>query len=218
MAKRTGIKRSSTDTDMTPFVDIAFLILSFFIMATKFKPEEPVKVTTPNSVNSQEMPENDAALVTIDKEGKVYFSLLSEKDPSKFTDVIEGINRARNLNLTPAEIANYKTTPLVGVPFNQLKSLLNMSAEDFKNVNQPGIPTLDSTNNQLTDWIGATKIAFAGSKLTWLIKGDNNAKYPAFKSVIDAFKKNNEMKYSLIATPSAIPSGTDLYIQKAHEK
>ncbi|MEI9810377.1 MAG: biopolymer transporter ExbD [Bacteroidota bacterium] len=32
---------------MTPFVDIAFLILSFFIMATKFKPPEPVAITTP---------------------------------------------------------------------------------------------------------------------------------------------------------------------------
>ena len=37
---------------MTPFVDIAFLILSFFIMATKFKPPEPVKVETPGSVSS----------------------------------------------------------------------------------------------------------------------------------------------------------------------
>ena len=45
--------RKSTDTDMTPFVDIAFLILSFFIMATKFKPPEPVKVETPNSVSSE---------------------------------------------------------------------------------------------------------------------------------------------------------------------
>ncbi|HRF18171.1 MAG TPA: biopolymer transporter ExbD, partial [Chitinophagaceae bacterium] len=38
------IPRKSTDTDMTPFVDIAFLILSFFIMATKFKPPEPVEI------------------------------------------------------------------------------------------------------------------------------------------------------------------------------
>ncbi|HRO70510.1 MAG TPA: biopolymer transporter ExbD, partial [Chitinophagaceae bacterium] len=41
---------------MTPFVDIAFLILSFFIMATKFKPPEPVEITTPNSVSAGELP------------------------------------------------------------------------------------------------------------------------------------------------------------------
>ena len=63
--------RKSTDTDMTPFVDIAFLILSFFIMATKFKPAEPVKVETPNSVSSKMLKEEDAVLITIDGESKV---------------------------------------------------------------------------------------------------------------------------------------------------
>ena len=72
--------RKSTDTDMTPFVDIAFLILSFFIMATKFKPPEPVQITTPNSVSSQDLPENDAVLITIDSTNRVFFSVLSEKN------------------------------------------------------------------------------------------------------------------------------------------
>ena len=57
MAK-AKIQKKSTDTDMTPFVDVAFLILSFFIMATKFKPAEPVPIETPNSVSSQTMPDN----------------------------------------------------------------------------------------------------------------------------------------------------------------
>src|SRR5687767_15430852 len=76
------LPKKSTDTDMTPFVDIAFLILTFFIMATKFKPPEPVEITTPNSVSSQSLPENDAVLIAIDKDNKVYFTVFSEKDPS----------------------------------------------------------------------------------------------------------------------------------------
>ena len=51
---------------MTPFVDIAFLILSFFIMATKFKPEEPVKVETPGSVSADMVKESNSMLITID--------------------------------------------------------------------------------------------------------------------------------------------------------
>ena len=73
------LPRKSTDTDMTPFVDVAFLILSFFIMATKFKPPEPVEIKTPNSVSSQKLPENDAVMVTMDKDNKVYFSIFAEK-------------------------------------------------------------------------------------------------------------------------------------------
>jgi biopolymer transport protein ExbD len=51
------IPKKSTVNDMTPFVDIAFLILSFFIMATKMKPPEPVEITTPNSVSTDKLPE-----------------------------------------------------------------------------------------------------------------------------------------------------------------
>jgi biopolymer transport protein ExbD len=54
------IPHKSTFVDMTPFVDVAFLILTFFIMATKFKPPEPVEVTTPKSVSTQELPESNA--------------------------------------------------------------------------------------------------------------------------------------------------------------
>ena len=81
------IAKKSTDTDMTPFVDIAFLILSFFIMATKFKPPEPVEIKTPGSVLSQKMPENNAVLISIDSANRVFFSVLSEKDPTKFDEI-----------------------------------------------------------------------------------------------------------------------------------
>ena len=86
------IPKKSTFVDMTPFVDVAFLILTFFIMATKFKPPEPVEVTTPNSVSTQELPESNALLITIDKEGKVYFTVLSEKDKTIYDEVINTIN------------------------------------------------------------------------------------------------------------------------------
>ena len=80
---------------MTPFVDIAFLILSFFIMATKFKPPEPVPITTPGSVLSQKLPENNAVMITVDSSNRVYFSILSEKDKTKFDAVIQALNSSR---------------------------------------------------------------------------------------------------------------------------
>src|SRR3954469_9060701 len=97
------IPKKSTFVDMTPFVDIAFLILSFFIMATKFKPPEPVEITTPNSVSSDILKEENAMLITIDKEGKVYVNVSSPKDQAKVQTVAEQVNSLRTLNLTPAE-------------------------------------------------------------------------------------------------------------------
>jgi biopolymer transport protein ExbD len=205
------IPRKSTDTDMTPFVDIAFLILSFFIMATKFKPPEPVEITTPGSVLSQKLPENNAVMISIDSSNKVYFSVLSEKDKTKFDLIINGINTNQNLGLSPAEIANFRKTPIVGVPFAGLKQLLGTDAKEQMRLKQPGIPILDTANNQLEWWIREAKAAFAGEKLNYLIKGDGKSKYPAFEAVIAALKKNDEFKYNLVTSLDDIPVGTDLY-------
>ena len=210
------LPRKSTDTDMTPFVDIAFLILSFFIMATKFKPPEPVEITTPGSVLSQKLPENNAVMIIVDSANRVFFSILSEKDKTKFDQVIQGINSGRSLGLTPAEMANYRQTFAVGVPFGNLKQLLGMPAAEQNKLKQPGIPVLDSANNELVWWIGEAKRAFAGEKLNYLIKGDAKSKYPTFEAVVSALKRNDEFKYNLVTALDDVPPNSELdrYNQK----
>ncbi|MFV0605865.1 MAG: ExbD/TolR family protein, partial [Niabella sp.] len=116
------IAKKVADTDMTPFVDIAFLILSFFIMATKFKPSEPVPIATPNSVSSQPLPDNNAVMVSIDNDNKVYFSIMSKKDPALAKDVILRAAEARGIPLTADDVKNYQDAELIGMPFNKLKS------------------------------------------------------------------------------------------------
>ena len=37
------------------------------------------------------------------------------------------------------------------------------------------------------------------------------AKYPAFKAIIDAFKKNDILKFQMVTSPEAAPVGTDLW-------
>jgi biopolymer transport protein ExbD len=195
---------------MTPFVDIAFLILSFFIMATKFKPPEPVEIKTPGSVLSQKLPENNAVLITIDSINRVFFSVLSDKDRSKYDAIINDINTTQSLGLSPAEISNYKQTYAVGVPFGGLKQLLGLDTKGQLSLKQPGIPVLDTLNNQLVHWIGAAKRAFAGEKgFKYLIKGDGQSKYPTFEAVISALKKNDEFKYNLVTSLDDVPSGTE---------
>lgn len=208
------IPKKSTATDMTPFVDVAFLILSFFIMATKFKPEEPVKVETPKSVSSAFLEDENAMLITIDPGNKVYINISSPKDDAKLTSVIEGINQSRNLGLSPAEIQNFRRAPIVGVPFSNLKQYLQVPHDEMGKVSQPGIPVLDSLNNELVWWIAETKKAFAGGKLLFLIKGDNNSTFPTFDGVISALKRNEEFKYNLITAQEGAPQGTELYEQR----
>ena len=50
---RPKIARKSTTVDMTAMCDVAFLLLSFFILTTKFKPSEAVPIETPTSVSAK---------------------------------------------------------------------------------------------------------------------------------------------------------------------
>jgi biopolymer transport protein ExbD len=206
--------RKSTDTDMTPFVDIAFLILSFFIMATKFKPAEPVKVTTPNSVSSDLLKESDAMMITFDRENKVYININAKSDPGKMDEIINGINTSRSIGLSATEMANFKQSPIIGVPFNKLKGLLSLPSAEQEKVAQEGIPVLDSLNNQLIWWVAEANKAFAGKKFLYMIKGDNDTKYPTFEAVINALRKNEIFKYNLITSQEGAPEGTELHKER----
>jgi biopolymer transport protein ExbD len=200
---------------MTPFVDVAFLILAFFIMATKFKPPEPVEIKTPKSVSSQDLPEDDAVLITVDSVNRVFFTVLAEKNQNIKTEILQGLNESRNLGLTPAEIENYKKTYAVGVPFSSLKSYLGMDQAEQARVNQPGIPVMDTLNNELVWWIAEAKDAYAnnGRPLKYMIKGDGNSKYPAFEAIIAALKKNDQFKYHLVTALEGAPSGSALDVK-----
>ena len=212
------IKKHAPDNDMTPFVDIAFLILSFFIMATKFKPEEPVEVTTPNSVSSIALPEKDAFMVSIDKDGRVFVSM---DNPQSRQLMIQSMNQTRGLGLGPAEIKNFVNASSVGVPFSQLKSLLSLDPEDENSMpllkKQVGIPCADSTGGELTVWVREALTAYSGKKLNLLIKSDNNTKYPVFKHVLDAFKLNDQNKFLLVTSPEDAPVGTALFVTRQNQ-
>jgi len=196
---------------MTAMCDVAFLLLSFFILTTKFKPSEALTVVTPNSVSSKVAPENDVVLITIDREGKVYISVSDKNSPEK-QQIISAISTSKGLNLTNAQKANFiRANSYVGVPFSKLPALLSTNPDDVKNIKMEGIPVTDSTNNQLIDWLYAAKTAFEGKKMELLVKGDNSSRYPSFQGVINAFKKNDLMKFQMVTNPEGVPVGSELY-------
>lgn len=209
------IPRKSTDFDMTPFVDVAFLILSFFMLATKFKPPEPVTISTPKSVNADKLKEQDALMVTFDSSGRVFFSmsvLNKTKNAGFFKEVIDGVNTAKNLRLTEEEKNQFVMSPMIAVPFAKLKSYLGGAK-----IEPTGIP-VDSTNNELAQWLATGNDVFRKHGETdpkiqpnYMIKGDNAAKFPMFKGVIDAFRQNNIFKFQLVTDPRGVPPGTEYY-------
>ncbi len=205
---KVKLPRKSTAVDMTAMCDVAFLLLSFFILATKTKPPEAVAVMTPSSVSTK-IAKEEAILVTLTKEGKVYLML---GDKAKKGAILDDINTTKALGLAPAELTKLKKMEFIGMPFNKIKSMLQLS-EPMEPRKMEGIPTSDSSNNELTDWIGAVVRSYSGESmdnLNLLVKGDNASLYPAFKFVKQAFKKNDIFKFKIVTNPEGVPLDSEL--------
>jgi biopolymer transport protein ExbD len=202
---RAKLPRKSTNIDMTAMCDVAFLLLSFFILTTKFKPAEAVEVNIPSSVAAKVAPEKDIVLVSIDKDGKVFLSI---DDEGQKEIIANAINTTKNLNLN---VTAFKQAKFFGSSFAQLPQYLAIPEDNRKANVLGGIPAKDSTNNEMIEWMRYVQQAYLGKKMNLLLKGDNVAKYPAFKNVIDAFKKNDFLKFQMVTSPTSVPVGTDLW-------
>src|SRR5262245_22145284 len=58
-------RRIGISIDMTPMVDVAFLLLIFFMCTTQFKPPEKDKITLPESNSAAKSPESDIITIAV---------------------------------------------------------------------------------------------------------------------------------------------------------
>lgn len=204
---RPVIAKKQPTIDMTAMCDVAFLLLSFFILATKLKPAEAIPVTTPNSVSMQHAPEKDVVLVTINKAGKVFLSI---QDEDKKRSIIEDVNTLSKVGLSETDIDNLTKQSVIGMPITNLKQQAGMDEKELTD-KLPGMAVSDSATNDMKTWMRACNDVYTGAKMNLLIKGDNVAKYPSFRSVIDAMKANELFQFQLVTNPEAVPDGTLLW-------
>lgn len=98
--RRVGIR-----IDMTPMVDIAFLLLIFYMATTQFKPPEARAVELPTSHSQIELPDKDIINVTVTKYDSVYVDYVE-----KGTINIDGVEMASNvrrvMTVTTADVGN----------------------------------------------------------------------------------------------------------------
>lgn len=199
MAVKTQKKASSID--MTAMCDVAFLLLTFFILTATAKIPEALPVDTPQSTVQTKLPETDLATLTIGK-GKVFFDLKGREVRKR---TLELMGQKYGVEFTDDEKAKFSLMEGVGVPIGSLKQLIAMKTDERSKSGQPGIPK-DSLDNQLKEWIYNARIAnneynnSIGSKqeLQIAIKGDAKEEYPAIKKVMDILQDQKINNFSLV--------------------
>lgn len=217
---KNKLPRKSTHIDMTAMCDVAFLLLTFFMLATKFKPDEPVIVVTPSSISEIPIPEN-SILLTIDKDGKVFFGY-DNKAAKKL--MIEDMNQSRQLGLSPKNMEDFIIGASYGAPLAELKTYFDAQGMDRKQYNFKGIPVNKESaaleDNELVYWVQSARVAgqSVGATPRISIKADSKTPYPAVKQVISALTKNDIDRFNLITSAEAVPKGTAAWNERMSEE
>jgi biopolymer transport protein ExbD len=182
--------KSSPSLDMTPMVDLAFLLVTFFMLTAQFRPEEAVAVDTPSSMSESPIPMTNMLTIVVDSTGKVFWDMT---DKGVRIAVLEELGKRVKFTPSEEEKVKFANVGPVGVPLEQLPALLALEsgAERKEFMAQfKGIPT-DSTNNQLRDWIATTRNIFYNDTQEnpiIALKADGNTNYRKVAEVIRIFQ------------------------------
>jgi len=194
---KVKIARKSIALDMTAMCDMAFLLLTFFILTAKFKPDDPVAVDTPASISDVKLPDKDIMTISIDKQNRVFFGIDGQFDREKMLEFVAGKYK---VGFSPEEIKEFSLMSSFGVPVTSLRQYI--ATKDKAKFAQSGIPT-DSLANELTDWVAYAR--YANPKLRITIKGDVNSSYEVVGKVIKTLQDQNINKFNLITDLKAKP-------------
>lgn len=200
---RVKPKRHGVVTDMTAMCDVAFLLLTFFILTTQFKKPDVEQIKPPSSISEKLLPDASLMSVNVTPEGKFYFQPV--ENGTERIQLLEKMGEKYNLPpFTDAEKAAFTNVQAIGVPVTQLKSYLNLPEDERKAFKgAPGVP-MDSTNKQLVDWIEQSLAVNPGYKLA--IKGDVNTEYPRVKSLFEGLRDIDFLKFWLITSQEGKPN------------
>ena len=195
---KVKMSKKATSIDMTAMCDVAFLLLTFFILTATAKQPEVLPVDMPASTNQSKLPESDLATITIGGTNKIFFGVLG-RDVRKRT--LELMGDKYGVKFTPDEADKFALIETFGVPVEGLSSLIGMKNDErIKEGVQMGIPK-DSLNNQLKEWIYNARIAtneINAKELSIAIKGDGKEQYPAIQRVMDILQDQQINNFSLV--------------------
>ncbi len=189
-------QKKAGSTDMTAMCDVAFLLLTFFILTATAKAPEVLVVDTPQSTVQTKLPETDLATLTIGK-GKVFFDLKGKEIRIK---TLELMSDKYGIQFTDADKLEFSKMEAFGVPIESLKQVIEMKQGERSKLTQPGVPK-DSLDNQLKEWIYNARIAniaINDKELQFAIKGDAKEEYPSIRKVMDILQDQKINSFSLV--------------------
>jgi biopolymer transport protein ExbD len=210
------IPRKSTAIDMTAMCDVAFLLLSFFIFTAKFKKPSDVPIIIPATVTTDELDTVKKGMFHVYCEVGKGGEVLMGVEEQYMDDLVEEISALKQISLSKTQKEAFAKKTTVGMPFDGLPDFLTKSATG----NTPkvvGIPVLDSTDNQLKDWIAAAANVNLRTRkadpvnFNVFITADKESPFEVVDKVMTTWSNSGKDNFKLVTSLKDIPIGTELY-------
>jgi biopolymer transport protein ExbD len=194
------MSKKAASIDMTAMCDVAFLLLTFFILTATAKIPEPVSVDTPSSTVKTKLPDVGLVTITVGKGKENVFFDIKGRDIREKT--LELMGNKYKVSFTDQERREFSLMESFGVPIDNLSTIIKMKGSDRNKAGtQAGIP-FDSINNQLKDWIYTARqanIELGNNKdLSFAIKGDAKLEYPKIKKIMDILQDQDINTFDLV--------------------
>jgi biopolymer transport protein ExbD len=188
--------KSPPRIDMTPMVDLFFLLLIFFILTATFRPQEAVTVDTPDSNSNTTTPDHHVITLMVSKDNKVFFNVDNGTDSAEHlrAKILQAMGSQYSIKFTPAEIKKFEVLNSFALPIDKMKDWINAVDMKTRDAMHSGMP-MDSTDNQLLMWIRLSLQYYPDYEVA--LKGDRDADYKEVKRVIDILQDNNVYKFNL---------------------
>jgi biopolymer transport protein ExbD len=199
---KVHVKKQSVSLDMTAMCDVAFLLLTFFMLTAKMRPQEPVQVLTPTSIAKAKPTDKDLITITVDKDGKIFWGTDNQQIR---TETLAAMGQKHGIAFTNAEADVFRLTEAFGAPIANLKQLLNTDPKERNKPGfQPGMPC-DSAQNELFEWVYAARQRNPAIKI--VVKGDGAADYKVMKQIVGSLQEQNINQFYLLTGLETKPAG-----------
>jgi hypothetical protein len=131
-------------------VDLAFLLVTFFMLTAAFRMAEPVTVDPPSSVAEKLLPEN-TIMITIDNNGRAFFGM---SNAEARINCLKRMGERHHVTFNEKQIKKFAGMASFGVDIKDLPRYIDADdAARLKFQPQKGIPNDSLNNPQLHDWI-----------------------------------------------------------------
>ncbi len=193
---KVKLPRKSTSVDMTAMCDVAFLLLTFFILTTKFRPAEAVQIDIPSSTSQIPIPDNDILMFQIAPDGRLFFGLNDQPTRLKLLDRLAA---AYGFPLSDEQKDAFRLLEIWGMDIRSLPDFLSKRPDERQAIEQPGL-NIDTTGgqHQVEDLILFSRQE--NNKLRIAIKGDKKTQYRYFDKLIQALQNRKVNKFNLITS------------------